>query len=439
MASYIVMIALYAHAFASYGASLIASHYDVVYIVLAVFVVASLTLVNMLGAVVSGRVELALIAFKLAVLVFIALVSMKLVDWSQLSPARWPSPSNIIAGGMIIFLAYEGFELVANTAGDVTSLTTLRRALYASMATVISVYVLIAVLSAGALSPELVAQARDYALAVLVKPVLGMAGFTLVVAAALASTGSAINATLYGTARMSYMIAKYGQAPKALGRRVWHGAYEGLLIIAALSLALALGTGLEAISAAGSGVFLIVFAAVNFAAFKLREKTGARASVTLLETLLSIAALAILIYRMAMLDPSQLAVLVILVAGSFLAEAIYRTATGRRLPKYVDRRLAEREKLIQEWEKWLPRLALAIKDAEVYLVGSIARRETHKAGDVDILIATHRKISRKEAAKTVRSAAARVGLPPHHPIDVHVTKKPVKLVKESRELPKIHL
>lgn len=65
LASYIVMIALYAHAFASYGASLLPGHYNIAYVALAAFVVACLTLVNMLGAVVSGRVEVALVAFKL--------------------------------------------------------------------------------------------------------------------------------------------------------------------------------------------------------------------------------------------------------------------------------------------------------------------------------------------------------------------------------------
>ena len=438
LASYIVMIALYAHAFASYGASLLPSHYSIAYVALTVFIVASLTLVNMLGSIISGRLELALVAFKLSILIFVVIVSLGLVDWSRLSPSKWPPPSSIVAGGMIIFLAYEGFELVANTAGDVESLTTLRRALYASVATVVSVYILIALVAAGALSPETVAKARDYALAILVKPVLGMAGVALVVAAALASTGSAINATLYGTARMSYIIAKYGQVPKVLGKRVWHGAYEGLLIIATFSLALALGASLETISAAGSGGFLIVFAAVNYAAYRLRWKTGANPFITLLGTILSLLALNILIYRMTLINPSQLAVLAILIIGSFLAEASYRAATGRRLPKYVDWRLEEREKLIFEWEKWLPNLVHAVKevfrDAEIYLVGSIARREIHRAGDVDILIATHQRISKKEASKVIRSLAIKIGLPPHHPIDVHVTRKPAKSVKESKRL-----
>ena len=427
LSSYIVMIALYAHAFGSYGASLAPGHYHVLYYILVTLVIGALTLVNFMGAVVSGRVELALVAFKLTVLVFVAAVGMGLVDWGRLSPAGWPPLVNIVAGGMIIFLAYEGFELVANAAGDVSSLTVLRRALYASVTTVIAVYVAIATVAAGALDAETVARARDYALAVLVEPVLGKLGFTLVVAAALASTGSAINATLYGTARMSYMVAKYGQAPRILGKRVWHGAYEGLAIIALLSLILALLGSLESISTAGSGGFLLIFTVVNYIAFKLRRQLGANAILTGLGTLLSATALAILLYRMATIDPRQLLVFALITMGSFTLEAIYRLATGRRISKYIDPRLMEREKLIDKWEEWVPQLARILKEklreVEVYLVGSIARGEREKAGDVDLLVVAGPGISEDSVIKAVEEARKSLGIHEHHPLDIHITRK----------------
>lgn len=424
LSSYIVMIALYAHAFASYGASLLPKYYNLLYYILVIFVISSLTIVNLLGALVSGRVELALVMFKLAVLVLVAAVSLGLVDWTRLSPYNWPSIINVIAGGMIIFLAYEGFELVANAAGDVVSLTVLRRALYASVITVIAVYVTIATVAAGALPLEVVERARDYALAVLVEPVLGKAGFSLVVAAALASTGSAINATLYGTARMSYMVAKYGQAPRVLGKRIWQGAYEGLLIISLLSLLLALLASLEAISTAGSGGFLLIFTIVNYIAFKLRHRIGASSLLTGLGTLLSAAALAILVFRMATIDPRQLTVFTALLAGSFLLEYIYRSVTGRRLAEYIDWRLREREELLEKWEEWVPRIASFLKEAfkeiEVYLVGSIARGEKEKAGDVDLLVVVGPGIEAGRIRAAVEEARRRLGLPEHHPLDIHI-------------------
>ena len=82
------MIALYTHAFASYGASLHPSMYTTLYTLLAVFIVSLMTLMNLLGAKTSGRVELALVSFKLSILVFVVLVALGIVDWDRLSPSR---------------------------------------------------------------------------------------------------------------------------------------------------------------------------------------------------------------------------------------------------------------------------------------------------------------------------------------------------------------
>jgi len=255
LASYIVMIALYAYAFGSYGAGALGGSVFLKHLLSALVIVA-FVFVNALGALVSGRVEDALVIFKLGVLLLVAVAGLGLVEWSRFSPSNWPPMVNIVAGGMIIFLAYEGFELIANAAQDVEDPRILPRAFYAAVLTVIAVYVLVAIVAAGVLTPEEVAKYRDYALAVAAEPSLGELGFLLVTAGALASTSSAINATLYGTARISYIVARYGQLPPRIGRRVWGHAPEGLLVIAALSLLLVETASLEAISTAGSGGFL---------------------------------------------------------------------------------------------------------------------------------------------------------------------------------------
>ncbi len=124
---------------------------------------------------------------------------------------------------MIIFLAYEGFELIANTAGDLGDPErTLPRAYYSAVLFVIVLYVLVAAVSVGNLPVPQIVAAKDYALAEAARPFLGQAGFTLIAIAALLSTASAINATLYGAARLSYVIAKDGEPmPKLfLGRLI---------------------------------------------------------------------------------------------------------------------------------------------------------------------------------------------------------------------------
>ncbi|WP_202319336.1 amino acid permease [Archaeoglobus neptunius] len=385
---YIVMVSLYAYAFGSYGANLL-SDYVVVRHILITAVISLFTFINAYGALVSGKTEDLLVAFKLTILIVVAGVGLTLVNPERLQPSTWVDPVSIVAGGMIIFLAYEGFELIANTGNDVKDPKILPKALYSAVIVVIAVYVLVAVVTVGTLPYETIVESRDYALAKAAEPSMGEAGFLLVTLAALASTGSAINATLYGTARISYMVAKYGELPQIVERRVWKQAHEGLLVISIISLILANTANLESISVAGSGSFLIIFFFVNVAALKLRHKLKINPAIPAAGAILTFAALSILVYRMAA-EATNLAILVGLVLASFLIEALYRTTTGRKISVYVDSRLKKREETIRNWEGWIAGVVDGvsglIKDAEIYLAGSVARGEVDKAHDVDLLV-----------------------------------------------------
>jgi len=381
--------------------------------------------------------------FKVAVLVLVAGAGLSLVDWSRFSPGLWPPLTQVAAGGMLIFLAYEGFELIANAARDVEDPRVLPRAFYASVASVTAIYILVATVAWGVLSPEQVARYRDYALAVAAEPSLGELGFILVGLAALASTASAINATLYGTARISYQVARYGQLPPTVGRPAWGAAPEGLLPIALLSLALAVLGGLEQISTAGSGGFLLVFTAVNLAAYRLREEAKVNPALALTAAAATSTALAILVHHVATTNPDQLTILAAMTAASFTLEAAYRRATGRRLARYIDPTLRLREENIRRWEHWVPKLAeelrKLLRDAEVYLVGSVARGELHRAHDVDLLVATPSPPRGKEARRIAEEAKKRAGLTRLHPADIHFATPDKKehWLKQSRKAKKI--
>ena len=333
---------------------------------------------------------------------------------------------------------------MANASRDVEDPRVIPRALYAAVATVIAVYFLVALVAAGTLTPEEVRVYRDYALAAAAKPSLGELGFLLVGLGALASTSSAINATLYGTARVSYVVAKYGYLPRAAARRIWRGATEGLVLISLLAAALAALGSLEGISVAGSGGFLIIFTAVNLAACRLRHEAKASPLVTLAATVLTASALTVLLYRAWLDNPASLAILAAMLLGSFTVEAAYRALTGRKLQEYVDASLREREDRIVSWRSWLPRLAVELvrelRALEVYLVGSVARGELGKAHDVDILVVVGEEIEPGEARKRLEGVMERLGLDKHiHPVDLHLSKPQDKeeWLKKSRVAVKI--
>jgi len=331
--SYIVMLSLYAFAFGSYGATFLPAAWQAVgkhaLISLSVVGIAGL---NLLSASVIGEAEDWIVGLKLLILLLFIGLGIWGVSGIRLAPAAWSAPLPLVAGGMIIFVAYEGFELIANTAQDVRDPErTLPRAYYASVGFVIVLYVLVAVVTTGNLPVDQIVAAQDYALAEAARPFMGKFGFILIAVAALLSTGSAINATLYGAARLSYTIAKDGELPAVLEKRVWNDPLEGLLITAGVTLLVANLADLSSISTMGSAGFLLIFAAVNAAHVVHARRSGRRWWIAALGGVACVAALGALIWQTWQTAPRQLWVLAAMAGLAFGIEATYRLATARTI------------------------------------------------------------------------------------------------------------
>jgi len=331
--SYMVMLSLYAYAFGSYGASLFpeASQHLWKHILISASII-GITGLNLLRARLIGRAEDWIVLTKLVILLFFIAVGIWGVDTSRLAPPTWSSPVHLVAGGMIIFLAYEGFELMANTGQDVRNpRQTLPRAFYSGVGFVILLYVLIAIVTVGTLPVDDIVDARDYALAEAARPSLGQTGFLLIAITAMLSTASAINATLYGAARLSYVIARDGELPRELERKVWGKPIEGLLITAAATLFMANMSDISSLSMMGSAGFLLIFAAVNAANVVLAEETGSMRWLSETGVVLCLGALATLIWETSGTAPGQRWILFGMVALALLIELTFRCTTRRAI------------------------------------------------------------------------------------------------------------
>ena len=331
------MLSLYAHAFGSYGASFLPENWQVPgsHVLLSVAIVV-LTVLNIFGSRAVGEAEEWIVGLKLFILLLFVAVGLFSAKTGAMLPDQWASPLHLIAGGMLIFLAYEGFELIANTAQDVDDADrTLPRAYYSAVIFVILLYVLVSVAAIGNLSVSELVGAKDYALAEAARPFMGQGGFILIGIAAMLSTASAINSTLYGASRISYIIAKEGELPTFLERKVWRKPIEGLLLIACLTLVVANSFDIESISMMGSAGFLIVFAAVNVANIVQRKKTGSAWPLSALGAVACVMALGVLIWRSAAANPATLWVFVGMIALSVSIEAFYRKFSGRRSKKKI--------------------------------------------------------------------------------------------------------
>ena len=333
--SYLVTLSLYAFACGSYGATFFpADQHEIWKHVILSAVIVLFTLINMAGATFVGRAEKYIVGVKLAILVLVGGVGLFFINLQRLSPSTWTNPIPLIAGGMIIFVAYEGFELIANTANDVKNPgKTLPRAYYTTVGFVILLYIVIAIVTVGNLPLDRIRTAQDYALAAAAQPSLGHFGFVLVAVAALLATMSAINATLYGSARVSYIIAKTGELPRELEKTSGKSGLprEGLLITSGVSLLMANLFRIDRISTMGSAGFLIIFAMVNLANYLLYRKTGGKRWLSLLGFAVCLVAVGALIWQTARTDPGNIWVLVVMVGASVLIEVAYRAVTGREI------------------------------------------------------------------------------------------------------------
>ena len=331
--SYLVTISLYAVAFASYaltfypqwGSSVWAHHF---FISIAIILPAA---INLLSATFVSRSETLIVVTKVVLLLLIIFSSIPYIEPERLSPHRWGGSFSILVAGMIIFVAYEGFELIANAAEEIKQpQKNITRAFYYSVVLVIVLYVLIALVAVGTVDEPVLLKAKDYALAIAAKPAMGQAGFTLVAVAALLATFSAINATIYGNARLGYILAKEGELPELLDREKRNIPFVGVLVTVALSLILANSINLDEIAIIGSASFLFVFFVVNLSAVKLYKKIGAKLAVVIAASFASLLALIILLTRTWQSNPRAVWIFIAFIVIALIFEWFY----GRLVRKH---------------------------------------------------------------------------------------------------------
>jgi hypothetical protein len=332
--SYVVLLAIYAYAFGSYGASFFSEQDRGFWLHLLISaVIVGLVVVNVFGAKLVMRSENLFNAVKMLLLAaFVIGGLLTPMEWSRFGPENFVTPLGLIAGAMLIFLNYEGFELIANASKDIADpKRSLPIAYIGGILIVIVIYVLIVVVVVGHLSFKEISNVSAHVLSVAAQNSMGRIGYIAIAIAALTATSSAINATFYSTGRLAYIIARTGELPKTLERTMRGQHLEGTLITAFLALLTANFVPLEAIATMGSAGFLLIFMAVNIANVRLANDTGSRAWISVLATLSTAAALIVLCVEVDENPATRnhLWILLGMIVASFVIEVAYRGVTGR--------------------------------------------------------------------------------------------------------------
>ena len=227
-----------------------------------------------------GRAETVLVAVKVAILALLIVFALVHVDRAHFTPFTPHGFSSILTTSSLLFVAYLGFNVVTNLAGDVERpQRTIPLAILISMGVVALIYagVVIALLAGGISSYD------EASVGTAAQHLIGHWGGILIPLGALISTLSAANANTLGSSEIMVRLAADRQVPTAAGR-LWHGhPAASVLAGAAISVILLLTGDIQTIVALGNVAAIAAMILVNAAAFRaqqLARPSSARGSST---------------------------------------------------------------------------------------------------------------------------------------------------------------
>jgi len=316
---YIGTMALYAYAFGSFLNSIVATTfgipaYNSMRIIFSLLIIIVFLILNLQGTASSGRAELIMVFFKISVLILFGIIGIVGV---MVRPELQFNRGGFFNKGMlatiiavpVIFVSFEGFELLSYEYSVMEKgIETLRKGIYITIISATIIYILIVVAVTGVLTPLQITQNEETVLAVLGAKLFSNAVFNdiayaLIIFTALLSTSSAINATMFGTARLISRIALKHQLPDMYSRfNKKHVPMNSLFLLTVLTSVLVIVGSLTQITIFASFSFIIIFTIVNYIAYR-DKKTKTNQKLLLTGLISSSSILILFLYYLLVNDP----------------------------------------------------------------------------------------------------------------------------------------
>ena len=270
---YTLTISVYAVTFGAYAANVFGAD-GFVALCAALAAIVLMSAINLIGAVQATVLELVAVIGKLVILLGLALLG--LWHWApdrlMLDTGEPIGPVGALIGTGVVFMAYEGFQLLSYDYDEMKHpARTIAAAMPLAIGMTMIVYILVALGAAMLAGAPAIVGREEIALALAGREALGSFGFIAVSIAATFSASSAINATLFATARLAQTAATDGELPSAFARRNGEGVpWVGTMLIAAGAILLLFVGAIDSLVEGASLVFLLIFALVNGIAIHLR-------------------------------------------------------------------------------------------------------------------------------------------------------------------------
>ncbi len=295
--------------------------------------IAAVVAVNLIGTKFVGRSEIFVVTVELAILAVFVVFGLLHADPGRFADNGGHSWLGIFFAAGLLYVTYEGFGVVTNSAGDMRDpARELPRAMFFSLGIVVVVYMLVSAVIVMTLTLPAMDASQGHVLSEAGRQILGRVGFAVIGVAALLATASGVNATMFGDANLAYTVSKTGELPADFARGVWRGGTGALFVAAAITAAFVLFFPLAAVGQMASLAFLIVYGTVSVGHLRVYRETGAKRPLLVLAVVLNLALFVLLLGYTIRTGPAStwitlLAVLVL----SFVFEVLYRRRTGRSL------------------------------------------------------------------------------------------------------------
>ncbi len=257
--------------------------------ILAAGVILLFAWINFRGVSEMGKAENAVTLAKIAILgLFIAsglwVIFQDPTRLEHFHPFLPKGMSGVFIAMGLTFIAFEGYEIIVQAGEEVKNpRKSIPRAVFLSLGIVLPIYLLVAFVSLGAVTPDTpgmptwqwLAEHAELGVAMAARQFMPL-GTYLLLLGGLLSTISALNATLFSSTRVSFAMGRDDNLPETFAAvhprtRVPHNA---LVFSTLLMLLMAEFLPIEDVAAATDLMFLFLFFQVNLAAVRIRRRWG---------------------------------------------------------------------------------------------------------------------------------------------------------------------
>ena len=257
-------------------------------IVGAFLLIAGITLINLTGGHLFGRVQNVIVLLAVGTLVIYSIVSLYGVATglhgagiSRFSPLLPNGFSGVLEAAPLVFLALSGFDMVAAAGEEVEKpQRTLPLAILLTLAIVLLLYLLVTAATAGVLSPPELVSGTSSPLADAAGQLFGRTGQQLIAGAAMLTTAATGNAVLLATSRITFAMARDRLLPRGFAhvhpstKIPWVAILTSGVMLALLVLtATVLADAIPLLASVGSFLYVLQFVFPLAALVVLRRRS----------------------------------------------------------------------------------------------------------------------------------------------------------------------